>query len=487
MLYLFFSFFPSFTIGQLTPHQNKISVVKAQLIILFLLFFQAFCFTAWGQNPLPPIGLWREHLNYQNTIQVLKGDRVYCATTTNLFSIDANNEVERYSKLTGLNDIGVQCIGWDAATQQLLIAYNNSNLDIMKEGIVKNIGDIKKSTITGNKTVYQIYCKDGLAYLSSGLGIIVVNLAKYEIKDTWFIGNNGSQVKINAFTSDNSFFYAATEEGVKSISVTAPARSNYTNWQNLSGANGIGNGPIQNIAFTNTKIIAQKNDSLLILNGNKWTFLYGDAAWPIINITASENKLLICQRTITGNARVIALNTNGIIERRVSQSGVISLPRSAIAVNGAIWIADQFGGLSRFTSGVERFIPNGPPGTADGDIAILNNALYAAAGSVNSAWNYLYNRNGVFEYKKDTWDSKSYYNTPALDSVLDFITLAIDPVDAGLWAGSYGGGLVNFKEGKQPFIYKKSNSTLQPAIGDPTNYGSGQMPTRLPGNLWDPR
>lgn len=444
------------------------------------------CFPAYSQNLIPPIGEWREHLSYQNAIQVVKGDKLYCATLTNLFSVDSGNELERYSKISGLNDIGIQCIGWDATTQQLVIAYNNSNLDVLTaSGSVKNIGDIKRSSLTGNKTIYNIYCKDGFAYLSSGLGVIVVNLTKYEIKDTWFIGNGGAQVKINAFTGDATTFYAATEEGLKSILVSASNFSNFVNWQNISGMNGLSNGTVKNISFTNSRIIVQKNDSLFILNGNSWALLYTDANWPIVNITGSENKLLVGQRTATGNARVIVLNTNGIVEKSIIKSGVISLPRSAIIENGATWIADQFGGLSKFgVAGAERFIPNGPPGKANGDIIFHNSDLYVAAGSVNSTWNYQYNRDGIFDYRQGAWNYRGYYNLPVLDSVLDFIVLTADPRDESIWAGSFGGGLVNFKDGNQPRIYKKTATTLQPAIGDPTSYRVSGLAFDQKNNLW---
>lgn len=462
------------------------SIIPNKKVIRFSITY--FCFISTyllnAQNPIPPVGQWREHLNYQHAIQVVKGDLLYCATTTNLFSVDGGNNIERYSKVTGLNDIGVQCIGWDGTTQQLVVVYTNSNMDILKNTIVKNIGDIKRSSIAGNKTIYNIYCKDGLAYLCSGLGVIVVNLSKYEIKDTWLIGNNGGQIKVNGFTSDGLQFYIATEEGIKSISVNSPGISNYANWKNLSGSNGISNGAVKNIVFTNNGIVAEKNDSLFILNGSNWSLLYTDASWPIVNTSASENKLLVCQRTAGGNARVIMLNATGSIERKISQSGVISLPRSAIVDNGVIWTADQFGGLSKFTAGFESYIPNGPPGTADGEMIIKNNTVYAAAGSVNNAWNYQYNRNGIFDFKQDTWNYKGYYNQPALDSVLDFITLAADPVNASIWAGSFGGGLVNFIDGSQPKIFKKGNSSLQAAIGDPGSYRISGLAFDLNNNLW---
>ena len=438
----------------------------------------------YAQNLIPPIGQWREHLNYQQCIQVIKGDKIYSATNSNLFSIDSDNEAERYSKVSGLSDIGVQCIGWDALTQQTIVVYSNSNVDVLKNTSVKNISDIKRSTVSGNKNVYAVYCKDGLAYLSSGLGIIVVNLSKYEIKDTWLIGTNGAQIKVNAVTNDGSIFYAATEEGLKSIPANSVNLSNFSNWQLLSGNNGLSGGSVKNILFSNNKIIAEKNDSLFILNGNIWSLLYADKNWPFVNTTSSENKILICQRTATGNARVIILGTTGVVEKIISQSNVISLPRSAVLDNGAVWVADQFGGLSKSGTTLERFIPNGPPGTADGEMVVKDHILYAAAGSVNTAWNYQYNRNGVYYFQQDIWSSKSNLNLPKLDSILDFITLAIDPNNASVWAGSYGGGLVNFIDGTQPFIYKKNNSTLQAAIGDLGSYRVSGLAFDQNKNLW---
>lgn len=451
---------------------------------LFTLFLNYFAISSIAQNPIPPLGQWREHLNYQNTIQVIKADQIYCATVSGLFSIDSNNEYERYSKVTGLNDIGVQCLGWDAINQQILVAYNNSNLDVLKKNAVINIGDIKRTTVPGNKTIYQMYCKDGLAYLSTGLGIIVVNLSKYEVKDTWYIGTNGAQVKTNGFVSEGSFFYAATDEGLKSILMNDPTIANYASWQNLSGQKGLPFGATANIIVANNKLITQKNDSLYILNGNNWSLLYADANWPIINISSSENKVLICQRTSSGNARVMILNTTGTIEKTISQSGIISYPRSAILENGIPWIADQFGGLSKFGTAIDRFIPNGPPGSASGDMVFQKNTLLVAAGTVNSAWNYQYNRDGVFDFTEDQWKYKNANNLPLLDSVLDFISLAVDPLNQSVWAGSYGGGLVNFKVASPPIIYKKNNSTLQSAIGDPGSYRVSGLAFDQKQQLW---
>jgi len=449
-----------------------------------LLAVLGYCKITLAQSPIPPIGYWRDHLNYSDTRQVVKGDKIYAATATHVFAIDANKEYETYSKINSLNDLGVAGICWDAATEQLLIAYQNSNLDVLDvKGRTKNIGDILRSNFPGNKIIRNLYCANGLGYLSTGLGIIVVNLRKYEIKDTWVIGNNGIQTGVSGFTQLNNFFYAATDEGLKQIEVTNANPSNFANWQNISGTNGLSGGALQNVLPVNGQLVVLKNDSLMIQSGSSWKLLYKEANWLITGLNSAAGKLLVCQRSTAGAARVLQLNVTGIIEKTTSQAGVISFPRDATLVDNTLWVADQFGGLAAFNNGLERFIPNGPPGIATGAIAGNSKQMVLAAGSINNAWNYQYNRNGVYFFS-DKWNSRSYFNTPALDSVLDFITVAIDPADQSVWAGSFGGGLVHFPNNGALTLYKKGNSSLQETIGDPGSYRVSGLAFDANGRLW---
>ncbi|WP_037360412.1 two-component regulator propeller domain-containing protein [Asinibacterium sp. OR53] len=431
----------------------------------------------------PPIGQWREHLNYRPAIQVIKADQVYCATATNLFAVDAQDEMQRFSKMTGLHDIGISCVGWDDLSSQLVIAYNNSNIDVLKKQSVTNIGDIKRSTIAGNKSIHHIFCSNGLAYLSSGLGIIVVNLIKYEIKDTWFIGASGAPVNVHSIAADADFFYAATDEGLKKASRLADL-SDYRNWTTLSGSNGLPGGNTNAVVVAANQLIAQKNDSLFIASGNNWSLLYTDTVWSLNSITPSGNKLLVCQQNNTGKARVLQLATNGNIEKIITNPALLSHPLSAIIDAGKIWVADSLNGLSRFTAtGADRFIPNGPPGTATGEMMGDGKQLFAAAGSINNNWQPQHNRNGIFQLTNNEWNFYRYDNTPALSNTYDFITVAIDPVDQTLWAGSFGSGLAHFKNNNVS-IYQTNNSALQAAMNNPGSYQVGGLAFGQNNHLW---
>jgi len=439
-----------------------------------------------AQDGIPPVGLWREHLPYNSAIDVTAGNgKLFCATPYSLFSVSlTDNLIERYSRVTGLSETGVSAIRFDQAGEKLFIAYSNSNIDIIYRNDIYNIPDIKRDNIIGDKNVYNIYPFSDNFFLSTGLGVIVIDGNRYEVKDSWFIGAGGNQVKVNGFTSDATFYYAATEEGLKRITINSPAPGNHTNWQLISGTGGLSAGPCKNVFTIQNRVIVQKNDSLFMQNGSNWSLLYTDG-WPWVSSSVAENKILLCQRQISGVSRVVILNPDGTINRLLANTGAVSFPRKAILVNSQPWVADQFACLSRFevsSSAYEQYMLNSPQGIASGEMLVYQNVFYATAGSVNDAWNYLYNGDGVFSFKEGSWANTNRYRFSQLDSLLDFICIAVDKRDETVWAGSYGGGLLHIKPGPSFEIFKQNN--LSAAVGDPLSYRVSGLAFDNDNNLW---
>ena len=434
---------------------------------------------------MPPIGQWREHLPYNSAIDVTAGDgKVYCATPYSLFSVTiAGNTVERFSRVTGLSETGVSAINYDEGNKKLLIAYSNSNIDIIYRNDIYNVPDIKRSTIIGDKNIYNIYPLGKNYYLSTGLGVVVIDGDRYEVKDSWFIGNGGNQVKVNGFTSDGTYFYAATEEGLKKVARNSPNLANYSNWQTVSGCNGLTAGPCNNVLTVQDKIIVQKNDSLFVQNGTNWSFLYTDT-WPFISSNTTENKIQICERQANGISRVVILNADGTVFRTLANTGAVSFPRKAILYNNDPWVADQFASLSRFGASLsyEQYILNSPQATASGEMVVYNNIFYATAGSVNDAWNYQYNGDGIYTFKEGSWNNINRYRYNQIDTLLDYLTIAIDKRDETIWAGSYGGGLLHIKPGPVFEIFEQNN--LGVTVGDPGSYRVAGLAFDRENNLW---
>ena len=438
-----------------------------------------------GKAQEPPIGQWREHLPYNSAIDVTAGDgKVYCATPYSLFSVNnSDNIVERFSRVTGLNETGISAIKYDDVNKKLFIAYTNSNIDILFRNDIFNIPEIKRSNIIGDKNIYNIYPLAKNYYLSTGIGVILIDGERYEVKDSWFIGNGGNQVKVNGFTSDGIYFYAATEEGLKRALMTATNLSNYASWQTVSSSNGLSAGACKNVITVQNRVVVQKNDSLFVQTGSTWALFYSDT-WPFMSSNTTENKIQLCERQLNGIGRIVVLNADGSVFRTLANSGAISFPRKAILFNNQPWVADQFANLSRFgaSSTYQQYILNSPQAIASGEMVAYNNTVFFTSGAVNDAWNYQYNGDGIYTLKESNWNNINRYRYNHIDSLMDYITIAIDKRDETIWAGSYGGGLLHIKQGPLFEIFKQNH--LGVTVGDPGSYRVAGLAFDTENNLW---
>ena len=445
--------------------------------LLFLLPVFGF---SYGQGP-PPIGQWREHLPWNNAINVTAAPgKIICATPYAVFTYDTDDGTfTRKSKMNGLSDVGVRAMEYDPLSGNIVIAYNNGNIDIWNEGRVTNLPDIKISTVPGDKTINRIYLNNNRAYLSTGLGIIVLNLEKNEVEDTWRIGKNGNDVKTYAVTISGSLIYAATEEGLK----TAPLSSNpadYRNWT-LSVGNGLPAGPCEQVLSAGGKVYASMKDSLFVGKASGFSFFYASGS-DILQADSVAQGLLVSEQ-INGKGRVVQIGYTGSLVKTF-QPPSLSKPRQALLLGNECWIADQDNGLTKTTGTTgERIFPNSPINISSGEMKFISGSLWAGAGKVTEAWNYTFNPNGVYRFYGEQWSGYNLYVYPKIDSLLDFITITGQPSTGSVFAGSFGGGLLEITTDNKLIIYKQ-NSPLQPAIGDPGSYRVGGLATDQGNNVW---
>ena len=259
---------------------------------IFISLSVVICLSSLGQG-LPPIGEWREHLPYHSAIDLARvNGKLYAATPYSIFSVDLDDlEIRRMSRMSGLSETGISALGSDE-DKTLLIAYSNSNLDLVHNQDIYNIPGIRQSTIPGNKSIYEIHYRDGFFYLASGLGIIVIDRDRKEVRETWYPKPGAGQVKVNGVTSDASFFYAATESGIYRMPVNAPNPTDPSSWESIDFNLGIGD--FSSVAQLENKIISRRNDSIFLLNGNSWTLFFHDA-FSLLDMNVSEGKLLISE------------------------------------------------------------------------------------------------------------------------------------------------------------------------------------------------
>lgn len=188
---------------------------KALFQLKQCLFFIAFASQAFAQIPTDS---WRTHADYFNTkgVEVVEKNKVYCFSKNGFFYFDkTTNQSFTLSKLNDLSETNISQIRYNSDLKTLVIAYETGNLDLMSitsEGLpdkIQNIDFIKKTdAIQDSKAINQIEFRGDFAYLAADFGLVVLDVKKNEIKETYQnIGKNGIKVAVKqiAFARDSIF------------------------------------------------------------------------------------------------------------------------------------------------------------------------------------------------------------------------------------------------------------------------------------------
>lgn len=320
-------------------------------ITVFLILFIATFHPGFSQEVA--IGQWRDELPYNRGISVAEAEsRMYCATPYAIFYDDkTDNTVVRLSKITGLSDIGISSIRYSKDLQTLIIAYTDANIDLIKSNTIINISDIKRAAILGNSTINRIDIIGPYAYLSCGFGIVVLDIDKEEIHDTYYIGQGGNHVNVFGIVKDNDdTLYAATEVGIYKAYYDAPNLVDFASWHKDPGIDS--NSRYNAIAFFSGEVIAAKanallpadigSDTLYRHSGHQWTQWQTELYKPVMNLEATYNYFCVSY-----NSRVyIYDSTFSNITKVSSYNPGNPFPLDAITdKDNVLWIGDQYGGL----------------------------------------------------------------------------------------------------------------------------------------------
>lgn len=458
----------------------------------FLNIFPLFLFALSGRTQTPAIGYWRDHLPYHQAVALSTGPngKVFCATPYSLFSVDpSDNSIERYSKSNGLSESGISAICYDPNAGKLTIAYNSSNIDIRTDRQSFNIPDIRLSTRGGNKMIYRAIAYNNKVYLSSSLGIIVLDEDKYEIKDTYVVGTDGDTISVFALAADNDHFYAATTEGLKWASLESPDLADYHNWSLMPGITG----PCRQVISLSGRILVLENDSVYLQDNGSWNLIY-TSGWRINDLSVSGDRLLVCEEQ-AGIGRVTTLSTAGEVQNIFQGSSALRSPRQAILVDGTTWVADSLTGLSAWNSPGSSpafYIPSSPASITTGAMTVYRDPtaepgdpgiLWVTSGGVDSNWSPLNDHNGLYRLDKDGWTNYNRDTYAAFNGIFDFDAIAWAPRDTSIWAGSFGKGLLQVSPGPRFSIYA-AGSPITSALDDPAAYRISGIAFDKDGNGW---
>ncbi len=439
------------------------------------------------------IGEWRTHLPYGQVIDIaISPNKIYAATPYSMFTYNLNdNRVERLDKVKGLHDVGISKIGYNTHLNMLFIAYANANIDLIdKDGNIFNITDIRDKDILGNKTINNIMFINNLAYLSCGFGIVVFDMKKQEVKDTYYIGPDGNSINVLDMTVNDTSLFAATESGIYYADKNALNLVDYNQWHkdmrlkspsltyNLIEAFG---GKIYANYFNG----GFEGDTLYVFDGQTWDYFDPNNHSRHTQMNVGDNELLLATRY-----KVNAYDKNGNKKYEIwNPSGNSLQPLAARADKaGNVWIGDNKKGMIKtWNNGWngEIILPNGPGTKNVYALDAAGTNVWVAPGGRQSNWSKLYMLDGIFSFVDENWTTFNYKNTEALDTIKDFVCVKVDPANPNIaYLGSWQEGVLKFENNKLTTIYSVNNSTLRPWVAAPNQINISGLDFDSYHNLW---
>ena len=193
----------------------------------------AFILLAYCNALAGGVGTWKNYLSYSDVQWVEEGsNKLYVLASNSLYTYNKNDQsIKTYDKVNGLSDTDIRFIAWNKTARRLVIIYSNNNIDLLDDrGNVTNVPDYYLKTTMADKTINGIDMSGVYCYLSTGFGLVKLNVAKAEISDSYNLS-----FPVNYSYIEGGYIYAASQSnGLYRAPLTANLLDK-NNWTQVGG------------------------------------------------------------------------------------------------------------------------------------------------------------------------------------------------------------------------------------------------------------
>ncbi|HOS72760.1 MAG TPA: hypothetical protein PLZ75_09985, partial [Bacteroidales bacterium] len=451
--------------------------MRKTLMLTYLILISAGLFSQ------TPVGTWSDHLVYTRTGSLaLSPEEVFASTGSSLLVYDRKyDELRKLTRINGLTETDISTIAWSEESRTLVIAYLSTGLDLIRDNAIYHIPDIKNKYIPGKKTINRIRTRGKYAYLACSFGIVVVDLIKREIFDTWKPGDifRTGEVRDISFGDDGKIF-AATDIGLYYAAISSQGLSYPGNWSPENRLPYPG-GNYNAVFFSDGRLYANRTgeyfdgDSLYVIGSSVTLFSYEPGVFNE-SIEPSSGGF-----TVSSSGMARFYSPGGQLIKMIN-SYPWGLPDiSMAAADRDLWIADKSSGLVCFRNmnePVSLTLP-GPFSNEAVSISSHGGKTIVCGGGVDASWNNLWKPFSLSVFENNSW--KLITSIPNNDAM----RVVFNPSDRNhFFVSTWGTGLLEYRNNELVNSYTDLNSPLQNIIpGKPYVRICGMAFDRR-GNLW---
>lgn len=427
-----------------------------------------------------PHGKWRDHFSFTEGKYVTMGDnKVFCATQTGII-IYNNGEIDKITKVNGLTDVGISTIVVGGSENILAVGYENGNIDLVYNDRVVNIPDIKDKSLSGSKVINHFLFYQDKIYTSTDFGIVVIDPEKKEVKDTYFLGEGGQNLKVNCLAVYNNYYWAATERGILTALTTDPLLVSFDRWNKQSFfVNPDAECVSLSASFDAIFAIEDQglsNDIVWRNNGAGWL----EVDRPFVSVESVA--LGYGKAVVASNSGVATYGENGTFGPKITGYSFpwAFRPNSAIPISADdLAIADGDAGLVIGTTSEQySYKPQGPTSNKTFSIGVSSDRIILASGAYDATFSNLWNVFRIHRFRNEQWSDFTDWERH------DAVVVEFDPRNpSSYFVGSWGHGVFQFNGDDKVGHFTPDNSSLQTTIPGPYCRISG-LAFDSKSNLW---
>ena len=415
--------------------------------------------------------LWQGYFSYNEIKDISESPiTIFAASENALFSKNTTtNQIKTTNTIDGLSGETISSLYYSTTTNKTLVGYKNGLMIVINEsdGSMLNIVDIINKQIPSNiKKINHFMEYEGIVYASCDFGIAQFNLATMLFGDTYFIGNNGSEINVMQTTLFKGYIYAATTEGVKRADIASKNLIDFNQWATVAS------GSWSSIAAFDTELIA--------INTSGYIHKYNAVSNSFIGYSALPSAAVDMRKTnnylvITSANRVYLYNKQMALVSQIDSSQITGINASftcATTINDVVYIGTKENGLMSTTisapSTFEKNTPDGPSRNNVFAMQVTPNVLWTVYGDYSGSYNpYPLDSYGISKYSAMGWLNIPYEKVFGAKSIS---RITINPNNENqVYASSYFSGLLKIENDVPKILYNQTNSGLESLIINPPN------------------
>jgi ligand-binding sensor domain-containing protein len=449
--------------------------------ILFFFFLQF----SFAQNA----AVWKGYFSYNNIKDLSQSSTVISAASENaLFSKNIiTNNIKTTNSINGLSGETITAIYYSSIENKTLLGYENGLIMVINEvdGSMLKIVDITTKQLPANlKKINHFMEYGGIVYVSCDFGIVQFNLKTALFKDTYFIGNNGTEISVSQTAVFNGFIYASTSDGVRKADFSDKNLIDFKKWTQVT------TGSWMSVEAFQTELIA------INISGNVHRYN------PITNSFTSFNQLLESAVDLRTSGDYLIITTSKAVYIYSKQMTLVRKIGSdqikkdflnftcATTIADKIYIGTKEDGIYSSTisvvSAFENTVPSGPSRNNVFAVQAATKSLWAVYGD----YDLFYNPFPLDSYGLSKYDEKGWLNisNEHVFNAKSLVRIAVNPKNENeVYVGSSYSGLLKIVNDKPTVLYNQKNSGLQEISFIPNYFNDVRVNGAVfdkSGNLW---